>query len=195
MDLHIRVELTDVYDSERRLTGRRVPRGGWGPGEYRLIAHACVFDGDRMLIQRRSAQKASLPGYWDVSAGGQVDAGESSHEGASRELFEETGISHAFSERDVRITVSFDYGFDDYYCCEYGGEPLALQESEVSEVRWCTFGEICGMIDDRSFIQYRESFIEALFSLRNGGNGGTVGNDDAFYSFDRYTEPSKAFRD
>ena len=189
------MELTDVYDSERHLTGKRVPRGAWGPGEYRLIAHVCVFDGDRMLVQRRSAQKASLPGYWDVSAGGQVDAGEASHEGASRELFEETGIPHAFREEDIRITVSFDYGFDDYYCCEYSGETLALQESEVSEVRWCTFEEICGMIGDRSFIQYRESFIEALFSLRNGGSGGTVANDDAFYSFDRYTEPSKAFRD
>ena len=183
------MELTDVYDSERHLTGKRVPRGAWGSGEYRLIAHVCVFDGDRMLVQRRSMSKSSLPGYWDMSAGGQVDAGESSAEGASREMLEEIGLHHIFDDDDRRITIRFDFGFDDYYTAEYDGSPIVMQESEVSETRWCTCEEICGMISDRTFIQYRESFIRRLFELRHGGRDPDLQNDDAFYSFDRYTEP------
>lgn len=185
------MEPIDVYDSERRPVGRTVDRYSVGPGEYRLVAHICVFDDDwRMLIQKRSRSKRILPGYWDISAGGQVDAGEDTPTAASRELSEELGIKRRFSSEDRVCTVRFDYGFDDYFIT--GSVPrdsLVLQDSEVSEAMWATYDEIVELIEDRTFIQYRPSFIKALFEchyrfvpMRD------MENDEAFDSFDRYKE-------
>lgn len=185
------MELIDVYDSSRNRTGRVVDRHLIWKGAYRLIAHACVFDDSgRMLVQRRSSKKRSLPGYWDVSAGGQVGAGEDSEEGASRELFEELGLRRRFSEEDRVCTVRFDHGFDDYYITgSRRDDSLLLQGDEVSEVSWCTCGEIERMIDDRVFIQYRPEFIRGLFDcFYRCGRIADTDDDGAFMSFDRYAE-------
>ena len=64
------MEPIDIYDSQRRFTGRVTDRYSIHPGEYRLIAHVCVFDEEwRMLIQKRSLKKRAMPGLWDISAG------------------------------------------------------------------------------------------------------------------------------
>ena len=180
-------EMTDVYDANRRLTGKTVPRGQNGPGEYRLIVHTCVFSCDRMLIQLRSPKKKSLGGYWDVSAGGQVDAGERSEQGAARELREELGMDRVILPGNRVATIRFDYGFDDFYCLEYDDEEITLQESEVSDWRWASLEEIIAMIEDRTFIQYTESFIRRLFALHVSGGFWSTDNDTAFQSMDRYT--------
>lgn len=185
------MELVDVYDSQRRLTGKVVQRGSTGKDEYRLVVHICVFDSTgRMLIQKRSMNKSSLPGYWDISAGGQVDAGEDSPQGASRELGEELGIIRRFADDDRVCTVTFRYGFDDYYITGFtSSDSITLQESEVSEAGWATFEEIAAMIEDRSFIQYRPSFIRKLFDCYyRFVPVGDTDNDTAFDSFDRYIE-------
>jgi isopentenyldiphosphate isomerase len=183
------MELIDVYDSDRRLTGKVVERGKNGPGEYRLIAHVCVFDEEwRMLIQKRAPSKRSFPGYWDISAGGQVDTGEESPEGISRELFEELGIRRKLTYDDRVCTVSFLYGFDDYFITGYSkADSLVLRGQEVSEVSWATLDEILGLIEDRTFIQYRPSFIRALFDCYYRFSGmEDVDNDKAFYPYERY---------
>ena len=183
-------EMTDVYDANRKLTGRTVPRGQNGPGEYRLITHVCVFSCDRMLIQLRSPEKKSLGGYWDVSAGGQVDAGERSEEGAARELREELGIDRTIRPFDLAATIRFDRGFDDFYCIDYNEEEVVLQESEVSDWRWASLEEILAMIEARFFIQYREGFIRELFRLHAEGGRIETDNDTAFHSMNRYTSDS-----
>ena len=183
-------ELIDVYDRNRNRTGKTVFRGENGPGEYRLVTHICVFNCDRMLIQLRSPKKKSLGGYWDVSAGGQVDAGERSEQGAARELCEELGMKRVILPGRRIATVTFDYGFDDFYCLEYNEENIVLQESEVSDWRWASLEEILAMIEARSFIQYSEFFIRKLFELHYTGGFISVDNDTAFQSMNRYTKES-----
>ena len=53
------MELVDLYDEERRPLGRAVPRfSKREKGEWRLIAHLCIFDSrGRLLLQKRSAGK------------------------------------------------------------------------------------------------------------------------------------------
>ena len=187
------MEPIDIYDSQRRFTGRVTDRYSIHPGEYRLIAHVCVFDEEwRMLIQKRSFKKRAMPGLWDISAGGQVDAGEASHTAASRELFEELGLSRKFTEEDRVCTVTFLYGFDDYFITgSVKGDSLKLQGSEVSEASWATMDEIYSMIDDGRFVRYRKSFIKSLFDCYYRFVPMQDADwDSIFDRFDRYTEKS-----
>ena len=185
------MESIDIYDSQRRPTGRVTDRYSIHPGEYRLIAHVCVFDEEwRMLIQKRSSVKRAMPGLWDISAGGQVDAGETSHGAASRELFEELGLSRRFTDEDRVCTVTFLYGFDDYFITgSVKGDSLRLQGSEVSEASWATMDEIFSMIDDGIFVRYRKPFIRSLFDCYYRFVPMQDADwDSIFDRFDRYSE-------
>ncbi len=162
------MEQIDVYDSERRLTGRVIDRSEAGPGDYRLVVHAVIFDNEgRMLIQRRVSSKKSYPDLWDVTAGGQVMAGESSCRGASRELFEEMGIRRRVAPEDLVCSAWFLYGFDDFYISESKPkDSLLLRGDEVSAARWSNVHEIEAMIDSKEFVPYTKSFIRSLFDYQ-----------------------------
>ena len=49
-------EWNDIYDAQRRRTGRRHLRGtAWGPGEYGLVVCVWVYDGrGKLLLTRRA---------------------------------------------------------------------------------------------------------------------------------------------
>ena len=70
-------EVWDVYDAARRRTGAAARRGEpLPPGGYHLVVHVCLFSPDgRMLIQKRSREKRSWAGLWDLSSGGCALAG------------------------------------------------------------------------------------------------------------------------
>lgn len=55
------MELWDVYDRERKLTGKTRERGtGLVEGEYHLTVHMAIFTPDgRMLIQKRTPTKST----------------------------------------------------------------------------------------------------------------------------------------
>ena len=88
------MERWDIYDGERRLTGRTMGKNEWilQDGEYHLTVLGVVrhIDG-RFLITRRVLTKAWAAGWWEVP-GGAVQAGESSREAVNREVWEETGL-------------------------------------------------------------------------------------------------------
>jgi isopentenyl-diphosphate delta-isomerase len=162
-------ELIDVYDRDRRPTGRAVPREtDLADGEYRLVIHVFIFDSaGRLLIQLRSPKKQLYGGKWDVSAGGHSRAGENSAAAARRELMEELGIDFDFSSVDPVMTANFHHGFDDYYVIDRDLDPdkLRLQESEVVRVKWVTPDEIYAMIDSGEFLPFPKSFFAFLFDL------------------------------
>ena len=166
------MELWDVYDRERNLTGKTVERGTpQGEGEYHLTVHMAIFTPDgRMLIQKRTPTKSTWPSMWDVSAGGAVIAGESAIEGAHRELLEELGIDYDFTKQRPHLTLGHKLGFGDIYIIEMDIDPttLTLQPTEVSEVKLATLDEIIEMMDNGSFIPYHHSFIKLLFDMRAG---------------------------
>lgn len=88
------MELWDIYDSERRLTGRTMRKNDWclREGEYHLTVLGVIRHTDgRFLITQRVLSKAWAPGWWEVP-GGAVQAGESSRAAVEREVLEETGL-------------------------------------------------------------------------------------------------------
>ena len=164
------MELVDLYDENRVPLGKTAERyGRKGPGEYRTVVHVCVFNqAGQLLIQQRTQSKHIWPGKWDVTVGGGVDAGETSRQGAEREVREELGLDLDLSGLRPSVTVNFDGGFDDFFLVErdLALEELTLQKEEVAQARWAELPEILDMVDRGEFIDYPKSFLAFLFDMR-----------------------------
>ena len=167
------MELWDVLDRDRRLTGRTMRRGDeMAAGDYHLVVHVCLFNAEgEMLIQQRQPFKQGWSGMWDVTVGGSAVAGDSSQSAAQRETLEEIG--HRLDLRDIQpqLTINFPAGFDDYYLIEAGDldiGKLKLQYEEVKQVKWASREEIMRLIGTNEFIPYRKSLIDLMFHMRRG---------------------------
>lgn len=164
------MELVDLYDENRMPLGKTAERySKKDPGELRVVVHVCLFDRQgRLLIQKRTVNKHIWPGLWDVTVGGGVDAGETTRQGAEREIREELGYPLDLTGVRPTVTVNFAGGFDDFFVVEQEVDicALTLQEEEVEAVRWVTLEELLAMVDDGSFIAYPKSFLQFLFDMR-----------------------------
>lgn len=164
------MEYIDIYDKDKRLTGKTVARETpLQTDEFRLVVHVCVFNAnDEMLIQKRQSFKKGWPGKWDVSVGGGVQAGENSATAAQREVREEIGVDVDLSNKRPFICAAFTNGFDDYYVIEINENEsfFTSQPEEVEKVMWADKNTILTMIDNDRFIPYHKGFIEMLFDMR-----------------------------
>ena len=165
------MELWDLYDKNRQPLGVTHRRGIPITEGYHMTVHILVFseDGKSLLIQQRAACKDTFAGLWDITAAGSVQAGESSAEGASRELAEELGIHLDLSEVRPHLTLNYRDGFGDYYLLRgnYDISSLALQPEEVQAARYATREEIISLIRSGEFIGYHESLIHLLFDMKD----------------------------
>lgn len=164
------MERFDVYDDERQLTDKTRIRGEkCERNENRQVIHVCIFNSEnKMLIQKRQSTADGWPNMWDISAGGQGIAGETSRQSAHRELLEEIGIDYDFSDTRPFMTVNFDNGFDDYYFInmDIDETTLKLQKEEVSTVKWASLDEILNLRQNGEFIPYYETFLAAIFEMK-----------------------------
>lgn len=142
------MEYNDVYDRNRRRTGRLHLRGTrWRRGEYGLIVCVWVYDGKGRLLLTRRAPEKSFPGTWENS-GGAAKAGESSLRAICRELHEETGIRANQEEFELLASRRDRDAFFDFYCLKKNTplEQIVLQQGETVDARWVTFEEVHQMI-------------------------------------------------
>lgn len=162
-------EAWTVYDADRIPTGATMYRGdAFRPGDLQLVVHVCVFDGaGRLLLQRRAEDKQLWPGRWDVTAGGAVHAGETSAEGAQRELFEEMGLELDLSVTRPAFAFHFRRGFDDFYLVTADPriEDLAVSNPEVTAARWATRKEVRDLGGRGEFVPYRASAVDLVFDM------------------------------
>ncbi|MGH8417037.1 MAG: NUDIX hydrolase [Pseudomonas sp.] len=131
-------ELIAWVDRQDQLLGS-LPRGELrergliGRGTYILLFNSA----GELCVHRRTLSKAIYPGFWDVAAGGMVQADESYVESAARELEEELGVS------GVELTAHEQFFFDQpgnrLWCAVFSAVwdgPLKLQPEEVLEARF-----------------------------------------------------------
>ena len=165
------MELFDLYDVDRIKTGEIMVRETAVPeNRYRFVVHVIVFNSEgKMLIQQRASDRPSHANKWDFSVGGSVVSGESSSQGATRELYEELGIDFNLDGKQANFSVSFDNGFDDFYIIDYdiNSKDIKFQEEEVQAVRWADKQEIISLIRENKFIEFRESLVDLIFSFRD----------------------------
>ena len=164
------MEKFDLYDDNRIPLNRTIARNEKCPqGTNRMTIHICIFNSkNQMLIQRRNLDKKNWPGLWDFSVGGCVQSGETTKQAATRELKEELGLSHDFTQDRQYLTIYFQTGFDDYFFLEKDVElsEITLQKEEVMDCKWASLDEILEIYDSNHFVPYIRSFLVSIFDLR-----------------------------
>lgn len=133
------MEQWDLYDSNRRALNKTYNKGTpFKAGEYHVVVGICVINSDdNILFTLRSDTKEQYPNMWENTYGS-VLAGESSVEGAVRELYEETGIRVDEDMLDFCGTVVGPRSFVDMYILNYDIpiSKLKMQEGETSDAMW-----------------------------------------------------------
>ena len=88
------MEKWDLYTKYREKTGKEHIRGEEIPeGLYHLVVHVWIRNSrGEYLLSRRAADRPTYPFFWET-VGGSVLQGETSIEGAVREVKEEVGIT------------------------------------------------------------------------------------------------------
>ncbi len=168
-------ERWDILDENGKTLGKTVLRNKaqLKPGEYHLVVHIWVVSGDgKVLIQRRSDTKKLMPGEW-AATGGAAVAGEDSFTAASRELYEELGISSDKTTLKQILRLKRRNSLLDIWliCCNPESQELHLQESEVAEAKWVTLDELNGMIKNNKFHNYGKEYFERVFEKINNTKG------------------------
>lgn len=163
------MEFNDVYDAQRRLTGRLHRRGSrWGKGEYGLVVCVWVYDGKGNLLLTRRAPQKSFPGTWENS-GGAAKAGETSRQAIARELFEETGIRAEAEEFEFLRSARDKNCFYDHYCLhrEVPLEQVVLLPGETDGAKWVSFEQVHDMIRRKEICSViAQQFLEEESALR-----------------------------
>jgi len=167
------MELWDIYDKNRNLTGRTAERiSEIGKDGFHLAVHICIFNSkNEMLIQQRQPWKKRWPDMWDITVCGCAQAGETSEEAAERETLEEIGYKINLSDERPFFTINFKTGFDDWFFVEreIDIKDLTLQYDEVQKVKWASKDEILLLVKEGKFINFW--FTEHLFDIRKYRGG------------------------
>ena len=94
------MEFWDIYDADKKPTGRTMKRNDWCLKRWRISSDSLRCGGKTgqnfFLITKRVMTKAWAPGWWEVS--GAAQAGEESRDAVLREVKEETGLDASQAE-------------------------------------------------------------------------------------------------
>ena len=146
------MEYWDIYDKDKKRTGRTMKRNDWclQEGEYHLTVLGVVVRPDgRFLITRRVMTKSWAPGWWEVSGGG-VMAGEESRDAVVREVREETvldvsgcGDGYLFTYHRENPGEGDNYFVDVYrFELDFEESDVQIQEKETAGFQLATAEEI-----------------------------------------------------
>lgn len=152
------MELRDLYNSKRILTGEVIEKGKDIPfGSYYITVVVFIQNEQgQFLLQKRVARK---DGKW-ATTGGHPKSGESSLEGIVTEIQEELGINVNQNELTLFKTLQTEDDFVDLYYMKknINIEDIKVQEDEVEKVMWATRDEINNLIGNEKFSTSHEEF-------------------------------------
>lgn len=179
------MEILDVVDEKGIPTGETVERElAHREGIRHRTSHVWLLrekEGRlQVLLQKRSAEKDSYPGCYDISSAGHIPAGMDFVPSALRELREELGCGAEAKElvfcgqRRFQFEQTFhgelfrDNQVSNVYILWRDLEPgdFTLQREEVSEVRWFDF-EDCFRLVEGDLIPHC-IFLEELRMVKQG---------------------------
>lgn len=162
------MEFLDIVDEKGMPTGKTVERKrAHAEGILHRTAHVWLVrqkEGRlQILLQKRSEEKDSYPGCYDISSAGHIPAGVDFIPSAIRELWEELGVTaqeEAFLYCGQRL-LSFDQVFhgkpfhdrqvSNVYALWLDREPeeFTLQKEEVSAVEWFDFEDCVKAVEQK----------------------------------------------
>lgn len=142
------MEIVDVYNKRKEKTNKTSERGKEKDEEFGLSVHIWIMNKEgKFLVQKRAKSKKIFPNMWSLTAGA-VDTGETSAEGAIREVKEEIGINIDKEELELMLSIKRTHNFLDIWLVrkDIDLKNIVMQEEEVQEVKWVTKQELEEMI-------------------------------------------------
>ncbi|NOH03259.1 MAG: NUDIX domain-containing protein [Chloroflexi bacterium] len=158
-------ELLDIVNDQDEVIGREMRSVIHERGLQHRGVHVFLFDADgRMLIQKRSADRASSPSLLDCSVSEHVKAGEGYLEAAFRGMKEELGVEGIDLQPLGKIKM--EYGPNDFEISRiYEGrvkpEQVRFDPAEISEIRFMSLHEIRAGIENQKWM-YCGWFVEIM---------------------------------
>lgn len=166
------MEIWDLYTEDGRLTGQKHRRGEELPDNlYHLVVHIWIKNAQgQYLIAQRAASRPQNPLKWECQ-GGSVLYGETSLEGAIREVKEEVGLElkPQNGRRLFRHTRGIINGCKfndimDVWLFEYDG-PVNLKAAttdEVAQVQWLTAEQIRHLAEKENLVPTLMYFFDKV---------------------------------
>lgn len=145
-------ELWDLTDAAGLPVGRTHRRGapGFPAGLFHIVSAVCVVRDDGLVLITQRAAVKDHPLMWEFPAGS-ILAGETSREGAVRELREETGLrAEVGALAEVGRVVEDEALLDLYVVRGLGDHTLTLDPEEVAAAAWVPFAAVWRRCADRS---------------------------------------------
>ncbi|MFE6995804.1 NUDIX domain-containing protein [Microbacterium sp. NPDC057659] len=160
-------ELWDVTDADGVPTGTTFERGtpGWPPeGGFHVIGSVCVRRDDGMLLLTQRAASKDCPLDWEFP-GGSVLAGETSVEGAARELREETGIAVPAESLEFVGRFAEESALIDLYVATAGPDVVVTVDPvEVAAAEWLAVDDVEARWRDGLMAPPWEPRLDALWA-------------------------------
>ncbi len=148
------MEIWDIYDENRNLTGRTIVRGEpFGEGEYYVCSEVWVRNSKgEFLITRRHPDK-KFGSLWEFTGGGTL-SGETTLSSIRRELFEETGILADESEFRFIATNIRKNHFQDIFYLEKDVyiKDLTLSPLETIDAKWVKEETLRALYESGEFV-------------------------------------------
>jgi isopentenyldiphosphate isomerase len=174
-------EYLDVVDTNGLSTGIVKLRSEvHRDGDCHKTAHVWLMNTSReLLLQLRSNNKESFPGYWDISCAGHRCAGETAVQAAMHEAHEELGIlldpenlEYLFSVKNSAVlndSTFFDNEIADVFLThsDVPADAFIVSGSEVAQVCWFSVAEIksCIKTNRLPVVPHTEEFEQLFLKL------------------------------
>jgi isopentenyldiphosphate isomerase len=169
-------ELWQAYDAQGRpIAEKGLTKAVARDGALHGAAHVWIWresdTGQReILLQKRAADKPTWPGFYDISAAGHIDFGETPLQAVVREAQEELGLT--VSDRDLslvfvhrrNITDQTSGYIENEFCWVYILQlaphvKIGQSDGEVDEVKW---------VSDADFARLREGNLADMVLVPQG---------------------------
>ena len=137
------MELVDLLNNRKELTGETCERNAVPDGKYRLSIHIWIVnDKNEILIQQRSANRKKFPNMW-TNTGGACIAGETSIETVFRELKEELDITPSIDNLELIASYKREKDYVDVWLLRQNINitDLKFNDNEVQAAKWVTIEE------------------------------------------------------
>lgn len=161
------MEVRDLYDENKKVTGKTFIKGEQVPKGYFYLIVIVVIENDQgeFLIQKRVARKG---GKWALT-GGHPKAGETSLEGIIEEVKEELGIDVSKDSLTLFKEITHNDQYFDLYYLKKNIEinDIVIQEEEVDSVMWASKNTIDNMYQAGEFHEGHYQVMQDYLKYRN----------------------------
>ena len=158
-----RGEPWDVYDADRKRTGRTMRRGDpIPPGDYHLVVYIWTKNTEGQFLLTKRAPNKGFGNLWECTGGSAV-AGEDSLTAAVREVREETGLRLDPAKGRQIYTYRREDAFCDVWLFrqEFDLAAVTFQEGETVEARSASKDEVWSLYGSGRLVPY--SHFDEIF--------------------------------